>query len=327
MSAIAQRRVAGATAVMILLYLMQVALFAPPAQAAVSFVLNDDGPGSTCPSNEQSPGSNVVEEWGTAADAGGTVEVTVNAGYVVDICVKQGSGHQIWRVTYHSGSQIVAFDPALSSTQAAEGLSHWGWALVSGPQVPEFVIGACDDEGARAVSFVVPDSHLLALTWVDDEGVQHRVGGPGHAFYAGEHEIDLDPETYQWFLYYLYEVTPEGVEKIVEVGKDYFTVQPCETTTTTTAPTTTTTAPTTTTTAPTTTTTAPTTTTEDLEILGTTITTVPEVTADTLPFTGFESGDLVRLGLLALVGGVALLLVVARRPDDEPMQRGGWSAL
>jgi hypothetical protein len=69
------------------------------------------------------------------------------------------------------------------------------------------------------------------------------------------------------------------------------------------------------------------------EVLGTTITTattVPEVSAETLPFTGFESGDTVKLGLLALLAG-ALMLFAARGGTKEEEAAvtdiGGWSSL
>lgn len=66
------------------------------------------------------------------------------------------------------------------------------------------------------------------------------------------------------------------------------------------------------------------------EVLGTTVTTAPaEVSADTLPFTGFESGDTVKLGLLALLAG-ALMLFAARGPKEEEAiapAMGSWSNL
>jgi hypothetical protein len=67
----------------------------------------------------------------------------------------------------------------------------------------------------------------------------------------------------------------------------------------------------------------------EAEVLGTTITAPPEVTAETLPFTGFESGDTVKLGLLALLAG-ALMLFAARGTKEEEAAAtdiGGWSSL
>jgi hypothetical protein len=65
------------------------------------------------------------------------------------------------------------------------------------------------------------------------------------------------------------------------------------------------------------------------EVLGTTITTVPEVSADTLPFTGFETGDTLRLGLLALLAGGLMLFAVRGRKEEEAAavtEMGGWSS-
>jgi hypothetical protein len=65
---------------------------------------------------------------------------------------------------------------------------------------------------------------------------------------------------------------------------------------------------------------------EEAEVLGTTITTVAEVSADTLPFTGFETGDTLKLGLLALAAGALMLFAVARRDDERAAtDTGGWS--
>ena len=103
-------------------------------------------------------------------------------------------------------------------------------------------------------------------------------------------------------------------------------------TTVTTVPTTVTTVPTTVTTVPTTVTTVPTTgaTTPEVtattaaadgEVLGTTVTAPPDVTADTLPFTGSDSAGLAAIGVLALVAGVATLGAARRELGEE----GGWS--
>ncbi|MFP5333100.1 MAG: hypothetical protein ACLGHX_12180 [Acidimicrobiia bacterium] len=89
-----------------------------------------------------------------------------------------------------------------------------------------------------------------------------------------------------------------------------------------------------TTTEVTTTTAAPTTTVPvtTATVLGTTIvaeTTVPEVAAETLPFTGSASGDVARLGLLAVLAGVLMLFAV-RGPKEEEgaaAEIGGWSSL
>ena len=92
------------------------------------------------------------------------------------------------------------------------------------------------------------------------------------------------------------------------------------------SPTTVTTMPTTSTTEqPTTTTTEPPTTSSSMAP-ATSSTTVPTVTASTLPFTGFEMQATALLGLLALAGGAALL-VLLRRPEETTADNdsiGAW---
>lgn len=66
-------------------------------------------------------------------------------------------------------------------------------------------------------------------------------------------------------------------------------------------------------------------------VMGTTVTTIPEVVAETLPFTGFETEDTLKVGLLALIAG-GLLLFAARGPKEEEAvaaaaSRGGWTNL
>jgi uncharacterized OB-fold protein len=57
----------------------------------------------------------------------------------------------------------------------------------------------------------------------------------------------------------------------------------------------------------------------------TTTTTVPPVTASTLPFTGFELQATFVLGLIALAGGVLILIGSGRRGQDGGDEvLGGW---
>ncbi len=249
MTAIAQRRVAGATAIMILLYLLQVALFAPSAGAAVS-----QGPTASgiCPQNSagwsahlpDSNGAGASGAWGSVSlsksggDGTEVLSATVNSGYTIEVCVKQGPNYTIFTVTHAVGAQTVW----------SGDLSHWSWR-----------------------------------------------------------QVETTTTT-----------TTEA------------TTTTTEATTTTTQPTTTTTQPTTTTTQPTTTTTeAVTATTAEAEVLGTTLTTVPEVSAETLPFTGFEAGDTAKLGLLAMLAGGLMLFAVRGKKEDEDAatEIGGWSNL
>jgi len=65
----------------------------------------------------------------------------------------------------------------------------------------------------------------------------------------------------------------------------------------------------------------------DVAVLGTVVeTTVPAVSAETLPFTGFEAGQTIIVGLLALFAG-GVFLMVGKRDDEEPVtaSRSRWS--
>jgi len=68
-----------------------------------------------------------------------------------------------------------------------------------------------------------------------------------------------------------------------------------------------------------------------VEVLGTTITTIPEVVAETLPFTGFDAGDTLKLGLLALLAGALMLFAVRDRDVAEAVSSnrstGSWTPL
>jgi hypothetical protein len=136
----AQRRVAGATALMIMLYLLQVTLFAPSAAAAVSDPITPDtfpvGPNGTtdnCPKGGDWSDHQGTEDeagaWGSATGVlQGSVTVTVNEGYVVYICLKSGDQREIFEVTHETGPQVVA-------PTVPHGLSNWS---VTSVEVPTF---------------------------------------------------------------------------------------------------------------------------------------------------------------------------------------------
>ena len=350
MSAIAQRRVAGATALMILLYLLQVALYTPTASADHAAAYTSGNPTSECGwQGDGSIPSSLFRKYqydGDFTSPEGSADVTValsGGGFTYQ---NNEFTLEIYRIILKVG-QGVGDDVVLGDhnvLQAGElsipdGLSHVTFCLVGSTP---FDVGPCDTEtGTRDVSFTVPDNHDLTIT---DSG-EVKVGD----YETGPHTVALEPGTYNWYLY-----SPPGSGTQVDRGA--FVVGACEkettttteattttteaTTTTTTQPTTTTTEATTTTTTtqPTTTTTEATTTTTEAtttttepeeEVLGTTITTVPEVSADTLPFTGSESGDLFKLAMLALAAG-ALMLFAVRGPKEEDevaTDIGGWSSL
>lgn len=66
------------------------------------------------------------------------------------------------------------------------------------------------------------------------------------------------------------------------------------------------------------------TTTDEGEVLGTTITAPEEVAAVTLPFTGAPTGALWVLGLLAMIAGVGLLLMAPREVDSALADAREW---
>ena len=355
MTFIAQRRVAGATALMILLYLLQVVFFATPSQAD-SHSPNDPGYWLA-----EYPNSIACYKYtgdsahGTLVDDGDAVELAVHQDdWIGDhwevLIVKggadgggdDGNGNAV----YEHPDAGVAYYPPLNDGDQDPAVSHWivckGYDYdVDG--TPSFDIAACDEQGLTSVKFTVQPTTEVAIV-----GVSASESDP--AFQPGDHELDLAPGTYTWILF-------SPLDSGIERERGTFTVDECDTTTTTTdgstttttdgSSTTTTDGSSTTTTAgvaPTTivTETAPTTTTlpfdslpeqlDESEVLGTTITTAPptapeEVSADTLPFTGSESGDVVRFALLAVIAG-ALMLAAVRGPrnkEESSADLGGWS--
>ena len=361
MTSIAQRRVAGATALMILLYLMQVVLLPVNARAAsvepqfIAGTANQTctqllGPGNWTevkfdPNGDGTIGPVTVSDSqdDKTFDWSSTVEIDA-------VFVKAGA----------EGSNLYVYSPPslgdtdlVSPGETGNGISHIAFCY---DPTPTFQIDPCDtDTGTHDVTFTVRSNHDLTITTVVD-GSQVKVGDYG----AGTHTVALGEGTYNWFLY-----SPPNSGS--EVMKGSFAVGQCDIVTTTTAPTTTTTAPPTTTTTapptttttapPTTTTTAPPTTTqppvtttqppvtttqppvtttipfdsvpEEAEVLGTTITVAPaEVSADTLPFTGFESEDTLKLGALSLLAGLLMLFAVRGPKEQEEASTpdmGGWS--
>jgi hypothetical protein len=282
MTSIAQRRVAGATALMILLYLVQVALFASPSQADTHHNPND------------------VDYWyALYPDAVGCW--SSEGPYVPHGSVLEDE----------DGNEYVVLDP-----YPAEGWvgDHWEVLIVKG--------GAEDvgDGNGNAV-YDHPE--------------------PGVAYYPPENNGERQPDVSHWIACKAYHDTTSTTKATTTttVGETTTTVGETTTTvgeTTTTVGETTTTLGTTTTVGETTTTTTGLTTfdvlpeeEEEAAVLGTTITTAPEeVSAETLPFTGFESGDTAKLGLLALLaGGLMLFAVRGRRGEEEPAAAdlGGWS--
>jgi hypothetical protein len=293
MTSIAQRRVAGATALMILLYLVQVVLFAPSAQAA-----------SVDPVHV--PGATNI----TCAEALG------------------------------GGSWVeVKFDPPGNGTIGAVTVSNFDgdagtfdWTSTLG------VAGVIVKTGAAGKNVYVYNPVSYGDTELSaPDGSGNGISHISFCYLEGSTTTTAPTTT---------TTAPTTTTTQATTTTTQATTTTTEPTTTTTQPTTTTTQPTTTTTQPVVTTTQPQVTTtqpvvtttipfdsvpDEPEVLGTTITTAPsEVSADTLPFTGFEAGDTVRLGLLAMVAGL-LTLFAAHRPREEeataPTMGSSWSDL
>lgn len=265
MTSIAQRRVAGATALMILAYLVQVVLFAPGAMA------EGNPPDVQCASSDPAWNGTYfkveVKDNGSLGTTEGDGSINLTAGSWTNT-----DDEAVFRVVYKTG-EVFPDDEQSGLWEKGEG------AALLNPQ------------------------GLSHITWCFTE-----------------------PST----------TTTPAAEDTTPTTDD--TTVTTEDTTPTTEDTTVTTEDTTATTADTeiaAATTVPFDTLEEeddeAEVLGTTITTAPEtapeeVSADTLPFTGSDSGNAIRLALLALVSGALMLTAVAGPKDKEDAgDLGGWS--
>ena len=339
MTTIAPRRVAGATALLILFYLLQGTLLASPSQATTHSP-DDTGYWLALYPDAVSCHEHLGDaDHGVLVDGGKAVELAEHRddwlGDHWEVLIVNGGadigGDGNGNAVYEHPAAGVAYYPPLIDGDQEPLVSHWivckgyDYDIEGGPS---FVIGACDEKGLTAVKFTVE-----ATTEVTISGVPASASDP--AYQPGVHELHLAPGTYTWILW-------SPIDTGIERESGTFTVDDCDTTPTTqdTTPTTQDTTPTTLATAATTIVTQPVPTTsipfdslpeeedEEAEVLGATITTAPEeVSADTLPFTGSESGGTIALGLLALLAG-GLLLVAVRGPNSEEdaADLGPWSA-
>lgn len=338
MMGLAQRRLAGAVALAILVLLLQMVLGAPPAGAADT-VFTADFAAAAPLSYDHDTGGGAWDDKsiGTEKDVvesleGGDFECGDVVTYLQQIVVDAGAtGAQTIQLGYEflakSTGQPGAAHSAIELVQVNYGTVQ---DLIDGTHVDS---GIADDGG----------SSIQSMSW--------GYSPSGTSPFDGAHTVDL---TYQLTDLEPGEAvvmridvrlscngeTPTGnlqaslVSKTTVVGDGTFsgggnqtvpfkqlgglvttsTTTTSSTTTTTSTTTSSTTTPSTTTTSttlvPTTTTQAPTTT-IGIVVLGTTITTsIPEVVAETLPFTGFEPDDAVSLAVLALLAGALLLIAV-----------------
>lgn len=135
---------------------------------------HDGGQGSTCPDETDGWSSHFDDSdhtetgpWGQivmhAADSGADEELTatINEGYVVEICVKQATGHTHFTVDEDSPSTVWEGD-----------LSHWSYRVVQEPEPEEFRLFLHKDWKDQTGS--IPDPEGLTVTLFVD-GVEAPV--------------------------------------------------------------------------------------------------------------------------------------------------------
>lgn len=343
MTSLTQRRVAGMTAILVLLFTTQAVLGAPATGV-------ED---TTCQKVE---GADLGVE-GLQITIDGHVDVvfydwvgTSNeyAAVTVDVTGLAADEDLVWSTkagsaaggTLETNSGVIPEDGTYTierADDAVRGISHITLCVVETPETPTAKLIV---EKLVVIVSGDPDTTTFDLT-VTGQPDFELIGGQSAAFVYDMTDLDelivtvaeLPIDESGWTTSIECGVTvgatvtlePGDVETCV-VTNTYRA--PTTSTTETTVPTTETTVPTTETTEAPTTTEAATTTevtvttaTADGDVLGTTVTAPPDVTADTLPFTGSGTGGLAAVGLLALVAGAAALGATRREVGDE----GEWS--
>lgn len=339
MTALTQRRVAGATAILVLLFTMQAVVSVPAAGV-------ED---TTCQKIEN-------------ADLGVEgLQVTVDGHIDVTFSDWVGTPGEYSAVTVEIAG-LLANEDLVWSTKAG---SAQGETLeTNGGVIPEdgtYTIGRATD-AIRGISHitlcVVETPEMPTARLIVEKQVDVVSGNPETTMFemhvTGKPDFTLTDGGTAMFDYDMTDLTEIVVtvseEPIAEPGwstsitcgatvgatvtLEAGDVVTCVVTNTFEAPTTTTTSSTNTTqptvTIPTVTTPEVTVTTPEVtvttavpeaEVLGTTITAPAEVTSDTLPFTGAATGGLAIGGLLALISGMVALGVSSRDTDQE----GTWS--
>jgi hypothetical protein len=328
MTALTQRRVAGATAILLLLFAVQAVVSAPAAGV-------ED---TTCQKVED-------------ADLGVEgLRITVDGH--VDITFYDWVGtHDEYSAVTVDVTGLLADEQLVWSTKA--GSAQGGTLETNDGVIPEdgtYTIGRAADS-IRGISYIVfcvvpdaPTARLIVEKRVDIvDGTPetavfqiHVTGEPGFTLTDGGTAVfDFDMTALTEIVVTVEEgpIGEPGWSTSIACGGEMGAtvtlgrgdVVTCVVTNTFDAPTTPTTTPTTDTTRPTVTTvTTPTVTTAtpDAEVLGTTITAPPEVTSDTLPFTGAATGGLAGAGLLALIAGLITLRVNRREIGDAHWSDG-----
>jgi hypothetical protein len=337
MTAIAQRRVAGATAIMILLYLLQVALFAPSAGADH---INPTGPvGSNCvefqanatgsKSPADYPGVSInLTSWGGDLKSLNFTVSGLAAGQYVDASVKYGINVDEFG-PYLNGSHTITITEqnAISHVRFCVFVDDTPPPGSADLTIEKVVVVLSGIPATTSFAFTVTDQTDFTLEHGEDESFTYDLGQAASVNVTVTEKAIAESG---WTTAISCDSGVSGGTSVEVTLEDEDDVTCTVTNTFSTTPPPPPPPPTTTTTQPTTTTTeAVTTTTAEAEVLGTTITTVPEVSAETLPFTGFEAGDTARLGLLAILAGGLMLFAVRGKKEEEGAATdiGGWSNL
>jgi hypothetical protein len=348
MTSLTQRRVAGVTAILVLLFTMQ-------AVVSVPAVGVED---TTCQKVEDAD----LGVEGLQVTVDGHVDVTFYdwvgtpneySAVTVDVTGLLANEDLVWSTkagsaqgeTLETNDGVISEDGTYTIGRAADairGISHITLCVVETPETPTARLIV-----EKYVDVVSGDPETTMFE-------MHVTGQPDFMLTDGETAMfDYDMTDLTEIVVTVEEdpIAEPGWTTSIECGAtvgatvtlEAGDVVTCLVTNTFEAPTTTTT--TTTTTTPTTATTTPTTSTTDTtrptvttstvttpevtvttagpeaEVLGTTITAPAEVTSDTLPFTGTNTGSLAVGGLLALLAGLVALRVSPRVIEEE----GRWS--
>ena len=336
MSALTQRRVAGATAILVLLFTLQ-ALVSVPAAGVED---------TTCQKVEDADLG--IEDLQITVD--GHVDVTFfdwvgtpneYSAVTVDVVGLLANEDLVWSTkagsaageTLETNDGVIFEDGTYTIGRAADairGISHITLCVVETPQTPT----------AR----LIVEKHVVIVSGnpATTSFGMHVTGQPDFVLTDGGMAMfDYDMTETAEITVTVEEdpITEPGWATSIECGATVVLeagdAVTCVVTNTFEAPTSTTTSTTTPTTTPTTDTTRPTVTTTTVttpevtvttagpgaEVLGTTIAAPAEVTSDTLPFTGTNTGVLAVGGLLALIAGLLALRVSPRVIEEE----GRWS--
>ena len=335
MSAFTQRRVAGATAILLLLFAMQAFVSVPAAGV-------ED---ATCQKVEDAD----LGVEGLQITVDGHVDITFRgwvgapheySAVTVEVTGLLADEDLVWSTkagsaeggTLETNSGLIPEDGTYTIGRAADairGISHITFCVVKTPQTPTARLIV---EKKVEVVEGNPETAVFELRVTGKPDFALAGGGSavfdydmtGLAAMVVTVEEDPIPES-GWSTSIVCGAIPgatitlEPGDVVTCVVTNTFTASTTSTTDTTRPPVTTSTVTTPTVTTPTSTTSEVSATTAGAEVLGTTIT--AQVTSDTLPFTGAATGGLAAAGLLALIAGVATVAVGRREAGGE----GRWS--